>query len=1032
MTISPEWSRVDVDTAVTYAAFATESLNHTGKPRGDPTWTFQPLLGDVVPSSLNHPHSDFDKYENLKYTNMQAGGELYGQLMSYDVVPAAWNLTTNETLTFKWPSGNQLFRYHVKPGIAVNISDDSMAVVYSEPMQTDFPGQILMNNSDNTLKFIGPIPMYDWSKTQTAHTYLANEWFRLGGNTLPYGMPTVEFKKKNPVVIYLDHFDIKVTTPIPANDLVTVDVTAIDQYGNTYYDYNGTVNFTSTDSAAIMPANYTFTGADSGVHTFVGAAQFQTTGAQTLSVVNVSTDTPLKRGDKAMTILPARTADSMSVGVYQVPAESVPEDVTVTVFDQYGDLFVNYTGTVTFSTNRSGEVTLPPDYDFVLADAGVHTIAGGLTFTGIYWFAVNASDLSDSSIAGSQTNIWVGPDPEVIDHFSVTGIKSMLLKQKSDVRVTAYDQYGWQFRRYTGTITFSANNSGGLFPADYTFQLSDLGYRVFEKAVSFTVSADTVFNVTVSDTVVTSAIGYQINILIQYKPASETFRMYDMFQQPWGEWWPWRYKGYSTDIILSNETGKYTMIYNADKRGNQGIIYAPYRWNITGTNLSQVSVHSPEFMPVMGTASVPGASASLEVYFEYLSWASWNNYWSPVWHFPNSVMQAQATDGYYPGALYNVTMNRQAAEEWLGMPQTADPLSWWAANGNAYKAAWEAWILNEGNNRLDIWAGYEYPYIDLATAMRLSVLPNGNIYLEIGHLGEGFEILMTRWMNETQICNHEPYYEDLNMAVKYYSDWIDISFDAVCQYSLKAVLANQSLTNEAAWAWEPQLIDYVPTWNTPGGLHPSKFDKWAVDQYQSMNAGDPLFKKLVNYDSGVQYFNLTDYQRFIVELPHGSNNLGYYAEPVPTGTFGAIKRIITGGTAGSGYDKYPSGLGNNYNYSAYWPLMMNGTMSLGYYGNWTGAPDLKTMFNNVTKTLTMVGPMRFDNTYQSNGALYHGAPWLEFNVTPVAGGTSLPATDVVGPGAPVSVTAELMSLAAVIAATSMAVVVLAACARRKV
>jgi len=392
-------------------------------------------------------------------------------------------------------------------------------------------------------------------------------------------------------------------------------------------------------------------------------------------------------------------------------------------------------------------------------------------------------------------------------------------------------------------------------------------------------------------------------------------------------------------------------------------------------------------------------------------------------------MTAQIGDGYYPGLVYNITMNREAAEEWMGMPQSADAALWWASNGANYRDKWEAWIAYEGNDRLDIWSGYEWPYTDLGTNMRLKELANGDIYLEIASIAEGWEILLTRWMNETQLCNHEPYYEDLNMAVKYYSDWIDISFDAVCQYSLHAVLANKSATNEAAWQWDPQLIDYVASWDTPGGGTPSKFDRWANYTYQSLNAGDPKFKKEVSYDSGFQYFNLTDYQKFIVQLPTGSNNLGYLAQPMPTN---AISRIITGGTVGSGYDRYPRGDGTNYNYTAYWPLMINGTMSLGYAGNWTGAPNLSTMWNNLTKTLTMDGPMRFDNTHHPNGALYRGAPCLEFNVTPVAGIGSLPSPQSSAPETTtISLTSELMSLAIVIAATSMAVIVLAACARRR-
>jgi adhesin/invasin len=34
--------------------------------------------------------------------------------------------------------------------------------------------------------------------------------------------------------------------------------------------YTGTIHFTSTDGTASLPANYTFTAADKGVHTFTG------------------------------------------------------------------------------------------------------------------------------------------------------------------------------------------------------------------------------------------------------------------------------------------------------------------------------------------------------------------------------------------------------------------------------------------------------------------------------------------------------------------------------------------------------------------------------------------------------------------------------------------------------------------------------------------------------------------------------------------------------------------------------------------
>lgn len=48
----------------------------------------------------------------------------------------------------------------------------------------------------------------------------------------------------------------------------SVTVTARDANANTATGYTGTVHFTNTDGSAALPANYTFTAGDSGVHVF--------------------------------------------------------------------------------------------------------------------------------------------------------------------------------------------------------------------------------------------------------------------------------------------------------------------------------------------------------------------------------------------------------------------------------------------------------------------------------------------------------------------------------------------------------------------------------------------------------------------------------------------------------------------------------------------------------------------------------------------------------------------------------------------
>ena len=54
---------------------------------------------------------------------------------------------------------------------------------------------------------------------------------------------------------------------------IDVTLTALDLYNNVATHYDGTVSFSTTDpgSGVVLPANYTFTADDAGVHTFASA-----------------------------------------------------------------------------------------------------------------------------------------------------------------------------------------------------------------------------------------------------------------------------------------------------------------------------------------------------------------------------------------------------------------------------------------------------------------------------------------------------------------------------------------------------------------------------------------------------------------------------------------------------------------------------------------------------------------------------------------------------------------------------------------
>jgi hypothetical protein len=368
----------------------------------------------------------------------------------------------------------------------------------------------------------------------------------------------------------------------------------------------------------------------------------------------------------------------------------------------------------------------------------------------------------------------------------------------------------------------------------------------------------------------------------------------------------------------------------------------------------------------------------MHLWFQYLDNASWNGYWKPTWGtnpgwlpsydgiMPPGGISGQFADGYYLGVLYTVKMNREAALEWLGMPLTDVPDTWWSANGATYMQAWRDWILDEGNVRLDIWPAYEFTYVDIGTMMDLVEEPTGDVTLSIGHFSWGFEALITRWLNETGICIHEPYMEDFNLSARFENTYADVYFDAVAQYNLHAVKANGTVDG-AAWVWEPQRIDYA-SYDNPLTGYTSEFNPWELMYYESWNAGDGYFGDPfgVPYDFTPQWFNLTDYQTLTFQLPTRNDVIGYVGQGLPTGrTSGAIYNLKMGNP---GY---------------YENITIRGAMWLGWYmtGLGPGAPDLSTMYNNFTKTLYMVGPMDFDNYHFWNGLLYHSAPWIEFDVS---------------------------------------------------
>ncbi|HKV06064.1 MAG TPA: IPT/TIG domain-containing protein, partial [Candidatus Acidoferrales bacterium] len=75
--------------------------------------------------------------------------------------------------------------------------------------------------------------------------------------------------------------------PATAGAAANFTATAKDALNNTATGYRGTVHLTSSDPAAVLPADYTFTAGDAGVHVF--SATLKTAGTQSLTATDTVT-----------------------------------------------------------------------------------------------------------------------------------------------------------------------------------------------------------------------------------------------------------------------------------------------------------------------------------------------------------------------------------------------------------------------------------------------------------------------------------------------------------------------------------------------------------------------------------------------------------------------------------------------------------------------------------------------------------------------------------------------------------------------
>jgi hypothetical protein len=271
------------------------------------------------------------------------------------------------------------------------------------------------------------------------------------------------------------HFVVAAPATAAAYALFSITVTAKDASGNTLVGYTGTAHFTSSDPQAVLPADYTFTGADAGVHTFTNAVELKTGGSQWVAATD--TVTASMTGFATINVTGGTVTHLLLVPQTNNPPANTAIHLYVYAKDANNVTITSYTGTVHF-TSSDGSATLPADYTFTTSDGGFHAFFYGATFRTPGAQTVTVTDTTSVSIAPGTANINVTGG--TVTHLSLVAQPTTVgANAPFNLFVYAKDANNNNVPSYTGTVHFTSTDTNATLPADYTFTSGDAGAHTF-------------------------------------------------------------------------------------------------------------------------------------------------------------------------------------------------------------------------------------------------------------------------------------------------------------------------------------------------------------------------------------------------------------------------------------------------------------------------------------------------------------------------------------------------------------------------
>ncbi len=356
---------------------------------------------------------------------------------------------------------------------------------------TNYPVVQLRGIDSNQVAFLPVKSTAGWSDTSFTSTPLNN--FPPGPALVTVFTNGIPSDSKYVVVAAAaTHYNVSAPSTATAGTPFNFTVTALDQFNNTATSYTGTVQFSSNDGQAVLPAGSTLT---NGVGTF--SATLKTAGNQTIT----ATDGTITGASNSIAVS-AAAATHYSVSTPSSAAAGTAFNFTVTALDQFNNTATGYTGTVRFSSS-DGSATLPANSTL---SNGTGTFSTTLKTAGNQ--TITATDTASSSVTGTSNSIAVSA--AAATHYSVSAPSSATTGTAFNFTVTALDQFNNTATGYTGTVRFSSSDGSATLPANSTLS---------NGTGTFSATLRTAGNQTITGTdTVTSSINGTSNLIAVASP----------------------------------------------------------------------------------------------------------------------------------------------------------------------------------------------------------------------------------------------------------------------------------------------------------------------------------------------------------------------------------------------------------------------------------------------------------------------------------------------------------------------------------